>query len=668
MARRKVIFIILILIGAALGVVVATHFQPGDAVKVSDGVTLQAPNDNIKVTYYGSTNVSLENAFPESDTVRINSEAGNISLASSGPTEASIHTSNVTGTWTNVTDITAGGTWIEIYPESKQRVDTRGDVNALSLRQITLSDGTDDFWYSGANGGTVTTKLHSVPATTTIAAFDPNSQTILDIATSDANGNVTFNLPSSSHSVQLLDQSNAQAPTFSNPDPTGQVTTRPNTLSVDVNDSDFPADDVNVTINLDGNDIHGENITSNSTVSTSNFGNLDLGTHRWNVTAKDAYGNIQTANYTFSTPQSLSFYNETNATELITGVNVTITLYSIDGETVITRTDSDDDGTIDLENLPDTEFVVEVDADEFYERRAYIESIYEQNKIFLLNSTAYPNAVFTQFQLDDRTGNFPPGESTLRVQRALDLNDDGNHTWVTIAGDYFGATNRFPFNGEYEARYRLVIENEPGDRRILGSYIPTTGGTQVIPVGRVSFSGDLEGGTAFQSNLETSDGFRYLNIQYLDTADVTDSLTYKVVRNDNETNVIVPNTTISNVGEELYIKHNISQLDPNATEDQAYKVYYWADRETEDVSGSVLVGEVKDFNFGLAPNVRNLLAWTFLIAITGVVALFSPKLAMVTTPVVATMFSVVGLLSIPGALIALAFVEGGLLYYGEIRG
>ncbi|MFB6198720.1 MAG: hypothetical protein ABEI52_10705, partial [Halobacteriaceae archaeon] len=98
-----------------------------------------------------------------------------------------------------------------------------------------------------------------------------------------------------------------------------------------------------------------------------------------------------------------------------------------------------------------------------YDRRAYVNSIFDQQDIYLLNSTAFPTAsdeaIETRFVYEDRTGRFDQDETTLEIQRAVDKDDDGNFNWTTVAGDFWGAAGEFPFTGEYQERYRLIITN-----------------------------------------------------------------------------------------------------------------------------------------------------------------------------------------------------------------
>lgn len=80
------------------------------------------------------------------------------------------------------------------------------------------------------------------------------------------------------------------APSLSGESPTGTVEYEDQTLSVDVDDADFPRDDdtVDVTFTLDGSQVGTETLNSNGT-ATVDVGPLDDGSHTWSATATDDY-------------------------------------------------------------------------------------------------------------------------------------------------------------------------------------------------------------------------------------------------------------------------------------------------------------------------------------------------------------------------------------------
>lgn len=739
--RRKAIFIILILIGAALGVVVATHFQPGDAVKISDGVPLQAPNDNIKVTYYGETNVSLENAFPESDTVRINSEAGNISLASSGPTEASIHTSNVTGTWTNVTDITAGGTWIEIYPESKQRVDTRGDVNELSIRQINLDDGTSDLWYSGPNGGSVAAKLYSLPSNTDIVAVDANTGNYLDGVTTDANGNATFDLPASSHAVELNTVSSS-APTFSNPVPSdgSAIRVAGPTLEIDVDDADFSGgDSVDVTIDVDGTQVHIETITSAQTVTTTVSG-LSEGTHTWTVEGTDSWGNTNSASYTFtvehydpvisnlspeglldqnpstidadisdadfgndgdsldvnltldgtqidsqtitsnqslsvnipqsglmggqhiytwevtdsygqtttatetySVPDTLYIRNELNHTELV-GSPVTVDVTFFGPDNIYNRTTSD--GTLNMTGLPvNSDFIaVASPSDSNWTTRAlYVTSIYEQQSLYLLN-TSVVETIESRFELDDPTGEYG-SQSIVQIQRPIEIN--GTTMWQTIHADRFG-TEGVTVTLEADQRYRVRILSGDGTQQVVGPYRADVGETVTVQPGAPTLDiPEFEDGYTFNASISNSS----LEYYYEDPDQLTDQLTVWIHEKGNVSNQLVANSSYFDIGS----AYNEIQLDSNESE-KTWVVKFIVDRDGKEFTNSVTLSNQKDLFDPLAPGLQAAAGILLLFLLAGAFSYLNAGIGAVIVSLAAGLLWFIGLLSgvVSGILIAIA--------------
>lgn len=614
-------------------------------------------------TAYLTGDINISGDFVDGQTLDLDTNSGNITFHSNGDTNLSIDSTEITGPWTNITSVTAGSTWIEISPEDKPQVDTRGDVNALSIYEtIALDDDTADFYYAGTDGGTVSVRLYSLPANTKVAALDANTLAPLDSGTADSNGNITFDLPASDHTVLLSTDSTDDTPQFANPDPTGVVSDTPNELSVDVSDADFPSDEVNVSIYLDGAKIHSENITSNSTVTTSNFGTLDLGDHTWAVNATDYYGNQNSESYDFTLPSNITLRNETNASQIITGKNITAKFYSSNGDVVVQKSDSNNDGNISLRGLPNTEFVVVFEGDDYHDRRAYIESIVEQQNFYLLNSTAFPldnGAVFTRFVYEDRTGSFPQSDTTLRVQRAVDPNNDSTYQWETIAGDYWGAAGEFPFTGEYNERYRLLVKNqETNESRILGTHIPVASGSKNIIVGQIVF--EAENATGRYYDAVVNENTSNLQVYYQDPTNKTTNLNIVVYERGNQSNELYNSTVSGPLGEHAL---SIPLSEDEETTNWVVKFDGQHASDTSGVYGEVLVGDVA-FPLPLDAGILAAFSYAF---VTFIMLLYGPRTATIGAWAGVLVF--IGLVFvgwIPGGIVVIVLpviaAAGGTIY------
>ncbi|MFW5956772.1 MAG: hypothetical protein ACOCQY_05150, partial [Halorhabdus sp.] len=207
------------------------------------------------------------------------------------------------------------------------------------------------------------------------------------------------------------------------------------------------------------------------------------------------------------------------------------------GEIAIER--ETDDGTIDMEGLPDSEFVVFAESESHYDRTVYVDSIFEQEDMFLLNESEFPRnetvdeAVASRFVYEDLTGEFPREDTTIQIQRAIDLNDDGESEWMTIAGDYWGSSNEFETMLEDGARYRIMLVNqETGDDYTAGTHIPTEDLTQSIRVtGLVVESGNASGVFA---DAELNESEERIDIGYNDPRNETEQLDISIESRDGD--------------------------------------------------------------------------------------------------------------------------------------
>lgn len=659
--RYTVLLVIGLTVGLLLGGVVfavTNDFDDSTAGKIENG-TFGAP-DGLNVTIEGETRAILANdtASPDSRTLRFVTEAGNITLAASGVTSVDLAVDEITGTETRLHNINAGSTYIEANPEDKQRVDVRGDVNEIAWRSMTIDDGTQDFAYRGTDGGTTSVRIYDLPADTRVVAVEAADGDYLDHATTNSNGRLELNLPNSEHEVELVTV-DGDTPQFANASPErGFFSDAPDDLSVDVSDGDMPSDEIDVTISLDGSQIHSETITSNQTVSTSNLGTVDLGDNQWTVEATDEFGNTQTEQYNFRLPANITVRNEQNASQVITGRKITAKFFSANGEIVVERSDSNDDGNISMRGLPDTNFVVTVDADQYVDRRIYIDSIGEQSNIYVLNSSV--QTIDTIFQYEDRTSRFEQRNTTLTVERAVDPDNDDAFEFQTIAGDFWGAAGQFPFTGEEQERYRLVVTNrETGAQRVLGTHIPVANGVKNIIVGTIRFEAEAGTGTYFDAGVDVNTG--NLQMLYQDPENSTDELRIRVYERGNESAEVFNSTFSGPVGEVT------ASVLESELEDTSYTVEFIDGKGR--VVGQLVVGG-GSYNLPLDPTILTALALNFVVFIG---SLYGPRVALMGSWAMvglAGMLMMFGWLQVPvaGLTLAAAIALGATFYRERVPG
>jgi len=412
----------------------------------------------------------------------------------------------------------------------------------------------------------------SIGANQTVSLTDSNPQH----GTQDYRVGVTDTFNNSDSSQTYTITGEYDAPALS-PDPADEakITTRDPTLSAKITDDDFAVgDSVEVAISLDGIQIHSETVTSNQTVSTDI--SPVAGTHDWTVEATDQYGRSTSQTYSFSTPSTLSIRPERNTSALVDGTNVSTTVQFYTGDQIYTRTTST--GTLNLTGLPTGErFAVVLSADGYYRRRVIIDSLFQQQEVYLLKSSA--TAVEKKFVLNDVSGNFPAESTRLYVQRSI----NNSTTYKTVAADYFGATSAFSTYLQTDERYRLVVENDQGDRRTLGSYTPVAAGVETLKIEGVGLYTESEQGyIANASARQLDSGQRQVVVRYHDPANETSQYSVTVHERDNASNETYQESVsgpVTNYSAYVDVANNTN-----------YVVNWSATRNGQQISGTRPVG------------------------------------------------------------------------------
>ncbi|CCQ35362.1 probable secreted glycoprotein [Natronomonas moolapensis 8.8.11] len=144
-----------------------------------------------------------EEAFPDANTL----DLPGITLSADGTALMTLDQRQ--GSQTKLSDITAGSD-ITVDPDDKQAIVVTSEFNSLDFASANYdaSNSDSDLTYDAESSASLTVRETGLPEGRTVEAIDPSTDTVLDSADVDSNGDVSFmSLPSGNHEVRLEDTS-----------------------------------------------------------------------------------------------------------------------------------------------------------------------------------------------------------------------------------------------------------------------------------------------------------------------------------------------------------------------------------------------------------------------------------------------------------------------------
>lgn len=288
---------------------------------------------------------------------------------------------------------------------------------------------------------------------------------------------------------------------------------------------------------------------------------------------------------------TLSIRNETAPHNLVNECTANVRFFEDEDETdptIVERTTAT--GEVDLTGLPtDETFTVSIQCEQYHSRTTILDDLAQQQSAFLLNTSE--DTVQVEFEVDDRTGDFGT-DAELIVQKAINRSEyddsaDG-FEWTNVGGDDLGAGSDYIIDLEREDRYRLKIQNDEGDERILGTYVPEANTTEVLVVGRVEWASSTGNATVFNASIQNSSTLGndppVIATQFVNPANLTEEPTkavsnfnYSVFEAGNASNEIDSGSASGDLGT-FYAETNIT--DDQADEKWIIQVQYDVDGET----------------------------------------------------------------------------------------
>jgi len=598
------------------------------------------------------------NPFNDSETVYIDG----VSISASG--DADVTVDQFRGDRTKLSSIGTNGTTITVDPDDKSRVEISGGVTALSWEDAAI-DGSNQITYSASSSGTIT--VTGLEADADWTAATPSGE-FVDGGTTSADGEAVISVGSAADKELLLFDNDAPSVDNDSASPTNGTLIQPSgDLSINVSDDQFGSeqgDELAVEWYVDGEKRGETTVTDNGTASFEPD-SITGGEHTWHAVVTDSYGaETTTETFNFSAPSELRVFSESDPDQLIDD-NVSLRVrFFADGGDVVEREVTD--GTVDLAGLPANErFIVTVranDTDAWTYRRIVIDSLIETNAIYLLNESEPHSQVV--FELDDPTGQFPPEETTLYVEKPITKDYDGDNETETryqvIAGDTFGASGDFPVILQQKERYRLRVETRDGEAsRILGFYSVSGPATERLQIQRVAPDPDADEGVSIRATIEERDDGDYIAIRYDDFDDATEQVEYTVV--DSNGTVVVPTTTrTADSFADIY------PVPAGYGEDASFTVNYEIVREDSSSTGSIRIGDVSEIaqRFGLDPQILTLLSYLGILGTMGLVVINNARVAPFAGVAVASGMVVIGTVSIPLVVLSVAGIISILVLVG----
>jgi hypothetical protein len=504
---------------------------------------------------------------------------------------------------------------------------TSGSVSlSIPVNDPELDDGDSVTVDVTLNGQQVGSKTITSNQTVSFSAKPQDGSNSWSVTATDAAGN-------SVTSQTFSFTGEFAAPRGSDPSPAGKITSYDGAVKLAVNDSDFAlaaGDTVTVeAANATGGTIGSTTISSNQSVSFSYAAKAGPNDITWTLT--DSYGEAATVNQRFSTPAEIRVENASAPGTLITGSSNTITVSFFDeSDTVFRRTTTD--GTVNLSGLPaapEQGYQVNVeDGTDFNSRQVVVDSLFEQQTVFLLPAGA--DTATVEFILDDKTGQFDPETTTLILERPI--NASGNTTFKSVFASEVGAGGSQRVVLENGQRYRIRVRNTQGRERALGSFDVSGSDVVTLDIGQLSFA-VADSPQTFNVSADTtvSNGtVDSAQFKFRDPTDQTSEVRVDFVGANNTTLASASSSTqpVTQFAFTQQFSQNVTASD--------LRIAYEIDRSGETTSGVLRAG-ASQFSPGipLKPGLKQLFAVGLIIMVGGLFSQTNAAAGAVVTPLFA---------------------------------
>lgn len=513
--------------------------------------------------------------------------------------------------------------------EEASQVAISGDLDRFAYQDIDFESTDTDIRYAG---GQVDVTVEHDQA---IVALDSSGNTLGIFQTDE--DHVEISLEDNGDSWTDVTLVNAEEPIVDrdSASPVGPQDQFVDEFEVDIEDPD--GGELDVTYFVNGEEEGSQTVQEDGTVSFTSDA-AESGENEWEVVVVDEAGNEVTETFEFGLPSEMEIRDEVTDELIDDAEEVEITFFA-DGEEDIVETREAEDGIVDMEGLPATQsFVVSASADGYITRTTWIDSIIDQQQVYLLDENE--DSVLITFDLDDRTEQFPDSETRLVVERAIGTGDETEYR--SVAGEFFGADGEQSIELERGQRYRLVVENRDGDRRSLGDFTPETDDFVTLDIGQVAISPDADEGYVFNAKSQSTDqeGVREAVIEFDDPDGNVELLEYRIYERGDEDNTLQDWVSITDPGE--VVDRIIYDSDgPD------WIVEYRVTIDGEVRENTINIGGIDELNWPLSS------AWLHafgLFAIVGTAAFFGGSMSRVGGVVVSILgfgLTILGVLNIP---------------------
>jgi hypothetical protein len=452
-----------------------------------------------------------------------------------------------------------------------------------------------------------------------------------------------------------------QPPDGANVDPTANVD-----LAVDVRvDDDATVEFYDYQTGNPDNDplIGSQQVTSGtSTASARWYSNERDATEEWYVILKDSTGTRDTAGaFRFSAGGQV-VARDADTGDIIDDRTVRFDTTYPGGSQTFDRSP----GVLDLSDVNADQgdrIRIDVRAQHYYERTVEVPNKQSDADIYLERGPNWnsnpssddpentssveddPDRYLSRFELEDRTGRYPPSNTTLAIKRDM----DGDGQVDLIHRESFGAANRVGAHVKQDRQYQLIIENEDGDRRRLGAW--TAIGESLVQLQVRAFDFNIpEQGAGWASHAsveETENDTEMFRWQFSDPSEATSRLEVAIYERDNRSNGLL-NQTYSDLGNVSYTQ----QLTGNQT-GKAWAVELNGTRNGERFTSREIVGAT-DLSPGipLDPFYQEMFAVLLLLVLAGVFGGIRAETGAIIVPMTAAVLFWMGWL--PGVVTASA--------------